>query len=175
MKIIVCVKQVPDVTEVAFSQETNSLIREGVKSKTNPFDKYAIEAALVLKEKYGGSVIAMSMGPPQAVSVLQDAVGMGVDDAVLLSDKAFAGADTLATAFTLSLGIKKLGEFDLIILGKQSTDGSTGQVGPQVAECLDCPHVTNVRNIEIDHSATPRLTEAVCESGYQLIQIRHLA
>ncbi|HOA83780.1 MAG TPA: electron transfer flavoprotein subunit beta/FixA family protein [Thermodesulfovibrio thiophilus] len=152
MRIIVCVKQVPDVTEVKIDPKTNTLVREGVPSIMNPYDLHAVEAALQIKEKTSGRVTAITMGPPQAEEVLREAISMGVDDAVLLTDRRFAGADTWATSYTLSQATKKIG-FDLIICGKQAIDGDTAQVGPEMAEFLDIPHVAYVRKIEkIDSS-----------------------
>ncbi len=147
MRIIVCVKQVPDVTEVRIDPKTNTLIREGVPGIMNPYDLHAIEAALQIREKVGGKVTTITMGPPQAEEVLREAISMGVDDAVLLTDRRFAGADTWATAYTLSRAASKIG-FDLIICGKQAIDGDTAQVGPEMAEFLDIPHVSYVRKIE---------------------------
>lgn len=147
MRIIVCVKQVPDVTEVRIDPKTNTLIREGVPSIMNPYDLHAVEAGLQIREKVGGKVTVVTMGPPQAEEVLREAISMGVDDAVLLTDRRFAGADTWATAYTLSKAALKIG-FDLIICGKQAIDGDTAQVGPEMAEFLDIPHVSYVRKIE---------------------------
>ena len=147
MRIIVCIKQVPDVTEVRIDPKTNTLIREGVPSIMNPYDLHAIEAALQLKEKTNGKVTAITMGPPQAEEVLREAISMGVDDAILLTDRRFAGADTWATAYTLSKAAIKTG-FDLIICGKQAIDGDTAQVGPEMAEFLNIPHVSYVRKID---------------------------
>jgi len=144
MNIIVCIKQVPETTEVKINPETNTLIREGVPSIINPFDENAIEEALKLKEKNGGKVTVITMGPPQASEALKKALAMGADEAVLISDRAFAGSDTLATSYALSRAIKKLGEFDLIICGKQAIDGDTAQVGPGIAEWLGLPQVTFV-------------------------------
>lgn len=148
MKIVVCVKQVPETANVRINPETNTLIREGVQSIVNPFDMYALEEALRVREKQGGTVTALTMGPPQAADVLREAVGLGVDDAVLLSDRAFAGADTLATAYVLAAAIRKIGGVDLVFMGRQAIDGDTGQVGPGVAENLGIPHVTDIRKIE---------------------------
>jgi electron transfer flavoprotein beta subunit len=147
MRIIVCVKQVPDVTEVRIDPKTNTLIREGVPSIMNPYDLHAVEAALQIKEATSGKVTVITMGPPQAEEVLRETISMGVDDAVLLTDRRFAGADTWATAYTLSRAAKKIG-FDLIICGKQAIDGDTAQVGPEMAEFLYIPHVSYVRRIE---------------------------
>lgn len=148
MEIIVLVKQVPDTTEVKLDPKTGNLIREGIESIINPDDRHAIEAAVSLKEKHGGNVTAISMGPPQAIDAISEAMGMGVDKGILLSDRAFAGADTWATSFTLGKAIEKVGEFDLIICGRQAIDGDTAQIGPQVADYLDIPHVTYVFDIE---------------------------
>lgn len=146
MNIIVLMKQVPETSEVEIDPVKGTLKREGVLSKTNPYDLHALEAALKLKEKAGGKVTVISMGPPQAQDVIREAYSMGADDGILLSDRRFAGADTLATSFTLSQAIRKIG-FDLVIAGTQSTDGDTAQVGPEVAEFLDIPHVSYVREI----------------------------
>jgi electron transfer flavoprotein beta subunit len=155
LKIFVCIKQVPGVSEVRLDPKTNSLVREGIPSITNPFDKNAIELALSIKERYNAEVIAISMGPPQAEEVLREALAMGADSAFLLSDKSFAGADTLATSYTLALAIKKLlkGSKDktnfLVILGAQAIDGDTGQVGPELAEELNIPQITYVQKFEL--------------------------
>lgn len=169
MNIAVCIKQVPDTTDVRIDPATNTLIREGVPSIINPFDMYAIEEGLRLREKLGGKVTVISMGPPQVIGALKEAVSMGVDDAVLLSDRAFAGADTWATSYTLSMGIRKMGGVDLILCGKQAIDGDTAQVGPGVAEFLDIPQVTYVKRIEEidDKRATVwRMTE----DGYEVVE-----
>ena len=147
MEIIVCVKQVPEVAEVDIDPETGTLIRDGVPATVNPFDLYAIEEALRLKEAHGGSITAISMGPPQAEAALRDTIAFGVDRGILLSDRTFAGSDTLATSYALAQEIKKIGEFDVIICGIKTTDGDTGQVGPGLAEELGIPHVSYVRKI----------------------------
>jgi electron transfer flavoprotein beta subunit len=144
VEIIVCIKQVPETNKVQVDPVTGVLIREGIDTKMNPYDLFAIETALRIKEKMGGHVKVISMGPPQAIEVIKEAFMMGADDGILLSDKKFAGADVLATAYTLSQGIKKMGNFDLVITGKQTTDGDTAQVGPETAEYLGIPHITNV-------------------------------
>jgi electron transfer flavoprotein beta subunit len=149
MEIVVCIKQVPDTTEVKINPETNTLIREGVPSIVNPFDENAVEAALKLREQHGGKVTVISMGPPQAKEALRHVLAMGADEVILISDRAFAGSDTLATSYTLSQAIKKIGKFDLIICGKQAIDGDTAQVGPGVAEWLNLPQVTFVVKIEM--------------------------
>jgi len=147
MDIIVCIKQVPDTAEVRINPETNTLIRDGVPSIINPYDMHAIEAGLQIKERVGGRVTAITMGPPQAETSLREAIALGVDEAVLLTDRAFAGSDTLATSYTLSKAIEKLG-YDLIFCGKQAIDGDTAQVGPEIAEFLNIPHIAYVRKIE---------------------------
>ncbi len=149
MKIIVCIKQVPDVTEVKWDPETGSLIRKGVPSIINPNDRNAIEAALQLKERHGGEVTVLSMGPSQVEEALREALGMGADKAIQLTDKRFAGSDTWATAYTLGLAVKKIGQYDLIICGKEAIDGMTAQVGPQLAEYLNIPQLTYAAHIEI--------------------------
>ncbi|MBN1278002.1 MAG: electron transfer flavoprotein subunit beta/FixA family protein [Deltaproteobacteria bacterium] len=148
MDIIVLVKQVPDTTEVKLDPKTGNLIREGIESIINPDDRHAIEAAVGLKERLGGKVTAVSMGPPQAIDALSEAMGMGADNAVLLTDMAFAGADTWATSFTLGKAIEKIGKFDLLICGRQAIDGDTAQIGPQVADYLNIPQVSYVCEVE---------------------------
>jgi electron transfer flavoprotein beta subunit len=156
MKVFVCIKQVPGVSEVKIDPETNTLIREGIPSIINPMDKNGIELALSIKEKYDAETIALSMGPPQAEEALREALAMGIDKAYLLTDRAFAGADTLATSHTLSLGIKKLlkdfGTVDkyLIICGTQAIDGDTAQVGPELAEELGIPQITYVKDFKLE-------------------------
>jgi electron transfer flavoprotein beta subunit len=170
LNVVVCVKQVPATNEVKMNKETNTIIREGVESIINPFDMYAIEEGLRLKDKLGGNVTVMSMGIPSVENQLKEAISLGVDEAVLLSDRTFAGADTLATSYALSMGIKKLEKCDLIICGKQATDGDTAQVGPSLAEKLGIPHTTYVRKIEsIDenHIRCQRMTE----DGYETIEM----
>ena len=168
MKIVVCIKQVPDTTNVRINPETNTLVREGVASIINPFDVYAIEEALRLKEKHGGTTAVLSMGPPQAAEALREAISLGIDEAYLVSDRAFAGADTLATAYALSFAITKLGGADVILMGRQAIDGDTGQVGPGVAENLGLPHVTDIRKIEeiVDGRI---VVERLLEEGYARI------
>ena len=166
LNIAVCIKQVPDTTNIRINPETNTLIREGVDSIINPFDMYALEEALRLKERYGGTVTVISMGPPQAETALREALSFGPDRAVLLSDRAFAGSDTLATSLTLSSAITKLGTMDIILAGKQAMDGDTGQVGPGIAENLGIPHVTEIRKIEeIDQDKRITLQRLI-EDGY---------
>ncbi len=169
MKIVVCVKQVPDTTEVKINPETNTLVREGVASIINPFDMYAVEEALRIKEKLSGTVIVLSMGPPQAAESLKELIAMGADEAVLLSDRAFAGSDTLATSFALAKGIEKIGGVDLILCGKQAIDGDTAQVGPEVAEKLGVPHITYVKKVN-EISDQEITVERMNEDGFERVQ-----
>ncbi len=148
MKILVCVKQVPGSNNVEVDPVTGVLKRSGIPSKINPYDLYAIETALSLTERFGGTVETLTMGPPQAGAVIQETVCMGVRSGTVLTDRKFAGADVLATAYTLSQGVRKCGEFDLILCGKQTTDGDTAQVGAELAEYLEIPNVSNVLSIE---------------------------
>ena len=171
MNIIVCVKQVPDTSEVRIDPATNNLVRDGVKSIVNPFDMYAIEEGVRLKEKFGGKVIVLTMGPPQADTVLREAISLGCDEAVLVSDRAFAGSDTLATSYTLSKAIAKIKDYDVIICGKQAIDGDTAQVGPGIAAMLDIPQITYVRKIEDIKDGTVTAQRAT-EEGYEVIQTR---
>lgn len=170
MKIAVCVKQVPDTTEVKIDPVTNTLVRQGVPSIVNPFDKNAVEAALQLREKVGGKVTVISMGPPQAKEALKECLAMGADAAVLVSDRAFGGADTLATSYTLAAALYKLGPFDLILCGKQAIDGDTAQVGPEIAEHLDICLVTYAAKIDVD-GETARV-EREHEDGYEIIEAK---
>lgn len=168
MHAIVCIKQVPDTTEVRINPETGTLIREGVPSIINPFDTYAIEEALRLREKFGGQVTVVSMGPPQAEDALREAIAMGADEAILLSDRAFAGADTLATAYTLAEAIRRIGDYDLVICGRQAIDGDTGQVGPGIANRLgvtQLTYVSKIRQVDFENKAitVERLVEEGCE------------
>ncbi|MFH1191317.1 MAG: electron transfer flavoprotein subunit beta/FixA family protein [Candidatus Omnitrophota bacterium] len=169
MNIIVCIKQVPETTEVRINPETNTLMREGVKSIINPFDMYAIEEAIRLKERFGGKVSVITMGPPQAEAVLREAISMGADDGYLVCDRAFAGSDTWATSYILSGAIRKLGSFDLIICGKQASDGDTAQVGPGISTHLNIPQVTYVKKVEEATDKSMRL-ERMLEEGYEIIQ-----
>lgn len=148
MKIVVCIKQVPGTAQVEIDEKTGVLKRDGVESKMNPYDLYALETALRIKESHAAEITVLTMGPPQAESVIREAFMMGVDHGILLSDRRFGGADVLATSYTLSQGIRASGEFDLIICGKQTTDGDTAQVGAELAEFLDIPHIVNVCSIE---------------------------
>jgi electron transfer flavoprotein beta subunit len=169
MNIIICIKQVPGTTEVKIDPQKNTLIREGIKNIINPLDTYALEEGLKLKERYGGKVTALSMGPPQAVEALREAISMGIDEGILLSDAALAGSDTWATAYALAAAIKKLGQADLIICGRQTTDGDTGQVGPELAEMLKLPIVTYVSKIEEIASGRMRVQRLI-EEGHETIE-----
>ena len=166
MKILVCVKQVPDTKKIKIDPETNTLVRQGVESILNPFDLFAVEAALRIKDEIGGTVTAITMGPPQAEDILKEVVSLGVDEVALLSDMAFAGADTWATSYTLSKGAKKLGPFDLIVCGKQAVDGDTAQVGPGLAERMNFPYVSFVRKINKLNGKTITV-ERLMDDGYE--------
>ena len=148
MNIVVCIKQVPGSTNVNIDPETGTLIRDGSMAKMNPYDLYALELALQLKDEYGGTVKVISMGPNSALEVIKEAIYMGADGGVLISDRKFGGADVLATSYTLASGIRAIGDYDLIITGKQTTDGDTAQVGSELAEHLGMPHVAYVRNVD---------------------------
>lgn len=171
MKIIVCIKQVPGTNEVKMDPVTNTIIRENIKSIINPFDTYAIEEAVSVKEKIGGEVYGLTMGIPAAEEVLKEAISLNVDRGFLLTDRKFAGADTLATSYALSTGVKKIGEFDLIICGKQASDGDTAQVGPSLARILNIRFATDIsRIIEIknDKIHCMKLTD----DGYEEIEVK---
>jgi electron transfer flavoprotein beta subunit len=169
MNIVVCIKQVPDSDKVTIDRETNRLNRAGVPSVINPFDENAIEMALQLKEKNGGKVTVVSMGPPQAEEALRTALSVGADEAVLVSDRAFGGADTWATSYTISLAIKKLGAVDIVLFGKQAIDGDTAQVGPGVAHFLGLPVIPFVKAIE--KTATGFKVKRVTEDGYETWEV----
>ena len=147
MEILVCIKQVPGSNKVEVDPVTGVLKRSGADAKMNPYDLFALETGLRLKEKYGGNLSVITMGPPQAKAVIREAFAMGADRGAIITDRKFGGADVLATSYTLSQGIRKFGKFDLIICGLQTTDGDTAQVGPEVSEQLDIPCVSNVRTI----------------------------
>ncbi len=171
MNIFVCIKQVPDASDVRLDPETNTLARDGVQSIINPYDRHALEEAVKLKEKFSGTVTVVSMGPPQAEDILREAVSCGADDAVLVSDRAFAGADTLATTYTLSQAITKRGKPDLVLCGKQAIDGDTAQVGPGLAERLDMAYVTCVRRINDLVDGTLHL-ERMMDDGYDELEVK---
>jgi len=171
VKIAVCIKQVPDTTDVKIDPKTNTLVREGVASITNPFDEYAVEEALLIREKYGGEVHVISMGPPQAIEVLKNALAVGSDKVYLVSDRAFAGADTLATAYALSKTLQTIGEVDLVICGKQAIDGDTAQVGPGIATRLGMPQLTYVSKIkEINLEKKKIVVERLLEYGREVVE-----
>ena len=167
MNIVVCIKQVPDTTEVKLDPKTGTLIREGVPSIINPDDKAGLEAALRLKDQYGAKVTVVSMGPAQADTALKEAVAMGADEAILLSDRAFGGSDTWATSTVIASALKKL-DYDLIVTGRQAIDGDTAQVGPQIAEKLGIPQITYVQNFKIEGDKV--ICERALEDGYQVIE-----
>ena len=175
MEIVVCIKQVPDTTDVKINPETNTLIREGVESIINPFDMYAIEEAARLKERFNGQATVITMGPPQAESALREALSLGIDSAIHLCDRAFAGSDTWATSLILAKAIEKISDCDLVICGKQASDGDTAQVGPGIATHLDLPQATYVRRIDSVHLDTdPKImvVERLLEEGYELIELQ---
>jgi len=169
MKIVVCIKQVPDTNEVRIDPQTGTLIREGVPSIINPDDKNALEEALRLKDRYGAHVTVITMGPAQAQAALIEAMCMGADEAILLSDRAFAGADTLATSRALAAALRKL-EYDIIFTGRQAIDGDTAQVGPEIAEHLNLPQVTYVEKIDVEGNEL-RVKRAL-EDGYEEIRVK---
>ena len=169
MKIIVCIKQVPDTTEVRLDPKTGTLIRDGVPSIINPDDKAGLEAALRLKDSHGAHVTVLTMGPPQADNALRETLAMGADRAILLTDRKFAGADTWATSMTLAAAIRNM-EYDLIIAGRQAIDGDTAQVGPQIAEKLGLPQVSYVDGLEKDGEHL--ILKRVFEDGYHKIKVK---
>ncbi len=172
MKIIVCIKQVPDSDKVTIDRTTNRLNRAGVPAVMNPFDENALEVALKLKEKNPGTTVtAITMGPPQAEAVLRTAMSVGADAGVLVSGREFGGADTWATGYTLALAVKKLGDFDLVLFGKQATDGDTGQVGPGIANNLGLPCLTYVKDVEVLDEKTFKVTRTT-EDGYEEWEIQ---
>jgi len=170
MKIVVPIKQVPETGNVKMDEKTGTMLRDGVESIVNPLDLYSIECALQMKEKYGGTVTVLSMGPPKAEKAIREALSMGCDDGILLTDKAFAGSDTWATSYVLSEAIKQLGEFNLIVAGVRATDGDTGQVGPEIASMLDLPIATFVSKINSVDNDTMEVTRLV-EGGYEKIRL----
>ncbi len=170
MKIVVCIKQVPGTTEVKMNPETNTLIREGITNITNPFDLYAVEEGLRLRERFGGSVTVICMGPPSATEQLKETMSMGVDDTILISNRAFAGSDTLATSYILAKTVEKIGQVDLVLCGKQAIDGDTAQVGPEMAENLKWPHLTYVSTI--NHIDNGFITaERMTDDGYERLEV----
>jgi electron transfer flavoprotein beta subunit len=173
MKIVVCAKQVPDTNEVKIDPVKGTLIRDGVPSILNPDDANALEAALKIKDDYANTdVTVVSMGPPQATIMLKECIAMGADDAVLLSSRAFGGADTCATSTTIAAGIKKVGDVDIIFAGRQAIDGDTAQVGPQVAQRLGLPFVTYVQNVrELNEKERKVVVERQLEDGFEVIEV----
>jgi electron transfer flavoprotein beta subunit len=169
MNIVVCLKQVPDTNEVKIDPKKGTLIREGVPSIINPDDKNALEEALVIKDNSGAKVIVISMGPPQAEKALREALAMGADEAILISDRAFAGADTLATSNALAGALRKL-DYDIIFAGRQAIDGDTAQVGPEIAEHLGIPQVTYVEEVSIN-GETLKVKKAY-EDGYAILSVK---
>ncbi|HBC21630.1 MAG TPA: electron transfer flavoprotein subunit beta [Porphyromonadaceae bacterium] len=169
MNIVVCIKQVPDTTEIKLDPVKGTLIRDGVPSIMNPDDKGGLEFALRMKDQYGAHVTVITMGPPQAEEILREAYAMGVDRAILLSDRKFGGADTLATSNTIAAALRKL-DYDIIITGRQAIDGDTAQVGPQIAEHLDLPQVTYAEQLEYDGKKTFTVKKAD-EDGYQIVEV----
>jgi electron transfer flavoprotein beta subunit len=163
------VKQVPDVAEIRIDEVKHTLIRSGVPSILNPFDEFAVEEALKIREKFGGDVAVISMGPLQAREALFKCLAMGADRAILLSDPKFAGADTWATSKTLAMTIRRIG-FDLVICGMKAVDGETCQVGPQIAELLGIPHISYVKRLEVSDNEKSLVAERMTEQGYQLIR-----
>jgi electron transfer flavoprotein beta subunit len=174
MKIIVCIKQVPDAKDVRLDPVTNTLAREGVQSIMNPYDQHALEEGVRLKEIHGGEVVVVTMGPPQAEEMLRQAISCGADRAVLVSDRAFAGADTWATSYTLEHALKKIGSFDLILCGKQAIDGDTAQVGPGLATRLNIPYMTCVQKIR-EGSETGLIVERMMDDGYDVVSVDYPA
>lgn len=171
MNIVVCIKQVPDAKDVRLDPKTNTLAREGVQSIINPYDRHALEEAVRLKEKYSGNVTVLTMGPPQAEEILREAIACGADDAILVSDRAFAGSDTWATTYTLEKAIAKVGNPDLILCGKQAIDGDTAQVGPGLAVRMGIPYVTCIRKIS-EYSDDTFVVERMMDDGYDELEVK---
>jgi electron transfer flavoprotein beta subunit len=169
MNIVVCIKQVPGTTEIKIDPKTNTLVREGVKSIVNPFDTYALEEGVRLKERYGGKVTVITMGPPQAEEALRETISLGADEAILLSDRAFAGSDTWATSYVLSKAVTKIAQYDIIICGRQTLDGDTGQVGPELSEMLKIPFVSYVSKVEEIKDKHIRVQRMI-EEGHEEIE-----
>ena len=170
MNIVVCIKQVPGTTDIKIDPQTNTLVREGVQSIINPFDTYALEEGVRLRERFGGRVITISMGPPQADAALREAISLGADEAILLSDRAFAGSDTWATSYVLSKAIAKIADYDVVVCGRQTLDGDTGQVGPGLSEMLGIPFVAYVSKVEEIGEGVMRVQRMV-EEGYETMEM----
>ena len=183
MNIVIPIKQVPETSNVKMDEETGTMKRDGVESIINPLDLYAIETGIELKEKYGGKITVITMGPPSADKALKEAVAMGCDDGVLLSGREFAGSDTWATSYALSEAIKELGDFDLILAGERATDGDTGQVGPGIASWLDLTLSTYTSKVvdvnliddeEVDYTTVKQdsiIVERMVEEGYEKLEL----
>lgn len=171
MKIVVCIKQVPATNDARIDPETKRIVREGLKAVLNPFDTYAVEEGVRLRDKFGGEVIALSMGPAKAEEVLREAISVGVDKAILLNDRAFGGSDTWATSYALSKAIQKIGDVDLVICGKQAIDGDTAQVGPGIAAHLDWLQSTYVMAVE-EVTATTITLKRMHEDGYDICELK---
>jgi len=169
VNIIVCIKQVPGTTEIKIDPKTNTLVREGVKSIINPFDTYALEEGVRLKERYNGKVTVITMGPPQAEEALRETISLGADEAILLSDRAFAGSDTWATSYVLSKAVAKITNYDIVICGRQTLDGDTGQVGPELSEMLKLPFVSYVSKVEEIKDKHIRVQRMI-EEGHEVIE-----
>jgi electron transfer flavoprotein beta subunit len=170
MKIVVCIKQVPATSEAKIDPETKRIVREGLKAVMNPFDTYAVEEAVQLRDRFGGEVIVVSMGPEKAKLALREAISVGADSAVLLSDRAFGGSDTWATSYALSKAIEKIGDVDLVICGKQAIDGDTAQVGPGIAGHLDWVQATYVMGVEAASSHSIHV-KRMHEDGYDICEL----
>ena len=171
MRVIVCVKQVPETTEVQIDPETKTMVRGGVPSIVNPFDEFAVEEGIRIRERYGGKVTVISMGPPQAEEALKTCLAMGADEGILLCDMLLMGSDTLATSYALSKVIEQL-EFEIILCGQQAIDGDTGQVGPGIAENLSIPQVTYVSKVMINDSGKRVTVHRETEEGYVVIECK---
>jgi len=170
MKIVVCVKQVPATHDVSIDPETKRLIREGVAAEINPFDYYAIEQGVRMREQHGGEVIVLTMGPPQAADAVREAIACETDRGILLSDRAFAGSDTWATSYALACAIRQIGGVDLVLCGKQAVDGDTAQVGPGIAAHLDWPQVTYVSSVSLVNVGCLNVRR-MYEDGYELVEV----
>jgi electron transfer flavoprotein beta subunit len=170
LRIIVPIKQVPETSNVKMDPETGTMVREGVEPIINPLDLYAIEEGVSLKEKLNGQLTSISMGPPKAELALKEAIAMGCDDGILLSNKAFAGADTWATSYVLAQAVRKLGDFDIILCGERATDGDTGQVGPGIAAWLDLPFATYISKV-LEVKTHSIIVERMLENGYEILEI----
>ena len=177
MELLVCIKQVPDTSEIKLDPETNNLIRTGLPSIVNPYDMHALEAALAVKDQYEGSrVTVVTMGPPQAEAALRECLSLGADDAVLITDRAFGGADTLATSYTIASAIRHVQrtmnrEFQMIFCGKQAIDGDTAQVGPQIAEELGMAQATYACELSVDQAAQKAIVKREHENGYEIVEV----